>query len=492
MQAEAGNRQVPWSRVLGIAALVVAALFFLLSLTAYLTDLAVHRGGVIEWFDLNVYNDSGLITRQLPAILYTWQYAASIKFTYTPFAAIVFAGGTFLAWEALRWTMTVASMISIPLTVWLTLGAMGQRGTRRASAALVVSALALWIEPVQRALYLGQIEPLLLLLVVWDLTRNDQRWWKGAGIGLAAGIKLVPLIFIPFLLLSGKVRQAAIAMATFAATIVVGFIVLPGQSTSYWLTGYFFRPGRTGAVDSLVNQSLLGFIARETGGAPQAQSIWLPVVLGVVLVGVAGGAILSRSGKPVQGWILVGITSVLASPISWDHHWVWLVPFLAMLAGLAMTSRGPSRWALWTAMILTAAAVGAWPSQWSGPQAFVPGRGLLGWFARPAELNQAAIFGSHGWALLTWNLWSAIGSAIYLGMLASVWPCWRQHRRQRQQPVSSGASVGPGAQVGASVPDGPGALFAPAPTASRQDDPPTRPDPLPDASNSVISSRSAS
>jgi alpha-1,2-mannosyltransferase len=450
--------------MLGIAALVVAALFFLLSLTAYLTDLATHRGMLLTWYDLNVYNDAGLITRQLPSILYTWQYAAYVKFTYTPFAAIVFAGGTFLSWVALHWAMTVASLISIPLTAWLTLGAMGRRGASRAGAALLVGALALWTEPAVKALQLGQIEPLLLLLVVWDLTRDDKRRWKGVGIGVAAGIKLIPGIFIPFLLAAGKVRQAAIAAATFAATIVVGFIVLPGQSASYWLTGYFFRPGRTGAVDSLVNQSLLGFIARQEGGGPQAQSIWLPVALGVLLAGIAGGAILSRSGRPVHGWVLVGITSVLVSPISWDHHWVWLVPFLAMLAGLAMTSRGAGRWALWTVMVLTAATVGAWPWRWSGPQAFVPGRGLLAWHAGPQETNDVTIFGTHGWALLTWNLWVAVGCAIYLGMLASVWPCWRRYRRQRQE------AAGPGA-------DDVGTLLAPYATTPRPDDPSARAEP---------------
>ncbi len=456
MQAEAGFRQVPWSRVVSIATLVAAALFALLSLTAYLADVAAHRGLLLTWFDLNVYNDAGLLTRQLPSILYSWQYAYGVKFTYTPFAAIVFAGGSFLPWDALHWAMTVASLISVPLTAWLTLGAMGRRGASRVTVALLVSAIALWIEPVQKALQLGQIEPLLLLLVVWDLTRDDRRRWKGAGIGIAAGIKLIPVIFIPYLLLSGKIRQGVVAAATFAATIVVGFIVLPGQSASYWLTGYFFKPGRTGGVDSLVNQSLLGFIARQEGGVPHAESLWESVVLGVLLVGLAGGAILSRSGRPVAGWVLVGITSVLASPISWDHHWVWLVPFLAMLAGLAMNSRGAGRWALWTTMLLTAAVVGSWPWYWSGPQAFVPGRGFLAWRVQPPEIYQVTTTATHGWALLTWNLFVAVGSVIYLGMLVSVWPSWR--RRLRPDAVEP------------SPPDAAGASLATTDAAPQQDD----------------------
>ena len=45
--------------------------------------------------------------------------------------------------------------------------------------------------------------------------------------GIAAGIKLVPLIFIPYLLLTRRFRQAAVAAAAFAATVAAGFIVLP-------------------------------------------------------------------------------------------------------------------------------------------------------------------------------------------------------------------------------------------------------------------------
>src|SRR5262249_25553581 len=193
-----------------------------------------------------------LVRARLPRIWYIGEGRAGGRFTYTPFAALVFAGGSFLPIAALRWLMTVTSIGAIPLTAWLTLGALGRRGTSRLAVALAVSALALWTQPVVKALFLGQIEPLLMLLVVWDLTSPDARKWKGVGIGIAAGIKLVPLIFIPYLLLAGKFRQAAVAAGTFAATVVLGFAVLPGPSASYWLTGYFMRPGRTGSVHSLV------------------------------------------------------------------------------------------------------------------------------------------------------------------------------------------------------------------------------------------------
>src|SRR5215470_8737729 len=114
-------RQPPWHRILGSGGLILAALVFAFALTAYLVDQAVHRDGVLTWYDLNVYNDAGLITRQLPAILYTWELKVGVQFTYTPFAALVFASGSFLPMVTLRWLMTISSLAAIPLTAWLTL-----------------------------------------------------------------------------------------------------------------------------------------------------------------------------------------------------------------------------------------------------------------------------------------------------------------------------------------------------------------------------------
>ncbi|HXS66191.1 MAG TPA: glycosyltransferase 87 family protein [Streptosporangiaceae bacterium] len=422
-----GRRSLSWNRTLGIASVVVAALFFATSLTAYLTDAFIHTGELLNWFDLNVYNDAGLVTRQLPVYLYKWQLGPTVKFTYTPFAGIVFAAFSYIGWPLLRWLMTLTSLLSLPITAWLTLGALGRRGLGRAAMALAIGAFALWTEPVTKALFLGQIEPLLLLLVAWDLTRNDEWRWKGIGIGVAAGIKLIPLLFIPYLLAAGKIRQAAAATAAFAATVAIGFIVLPEPSISYWLSGYFVRPGRTGGVDALVNQSLLGMIARQSGGGVAAQPAWLPIAVGVGLIGIAGAALLARSGRPVHGWVLIGLTSLLISPISWDHHWVWIIPVIALLAGELMTSQTWRRWLFLAGAVLVTALFGAWPWDYSGPDAYVPQRGLVGWFVRPPLSYN--VLELHGWQLLTWNLFVVAGLVIFVIMLVVAGVSWRQARR---------------------------------------------------------------
>ncbi|HEX5188165.1 MAG TPA: glycosyltransferase 87 family protein [Streptosporangiaceae bacterium] len=432
-------RQFPWRRLLGSGGLILATLLFLLSLTAFLVDQAVHRHAILTWYDLKVYNDAGLITRQLPSILYTWELKVGVQFTYTPFAGLVFAGGSLLPFVTLRWVMTIASLAAIPVTAWLTLGGMGRRGTGRLAAALAVSAPALWLEPVVKALYLGQIEPLLMLLVVWDLTRKDTRPWKGIGIGVAAGIKLVPLLFIPYLLLSGKIRQAAVATGAFIATVVIGFIALPGPSASYWLTGYFIRPGRTGSVHSLVNQSLLGALSRLYGAVASAQPVWLAIALVVAGVGLVGGAMLNRTGRPVHGWTLVAMTSVLVSPISWDHHWVWVVPVLALIAGLTFTARPIVKVCTVAGIVIISGVMASWPWKYSGPQAYVPRRGLLGWFVKPPENTHVALV--HGWQVLTWNLWVAIGMVIYLALVAAAIVAWRVRPRRKVFVVTPQSTI---------------------------------------------------
>src|SRR5439155_26712098 len=88
----------------------------------------------------------------------------------------------------------------------------------RAGGALLAGAAVLWTEPFLRTVYLGQVNVALMALIMWDLTQPDtraSRWWKGAGVGIAAGIKLVPLIFLPYLLLTRRFRQAAVAAAAF-------------------------------------------------------------------------------------------------------------------------------------------------------------------------------------------------------------------------------------------------------------------------------------
>jgi alpha-1,2-mannosyltransferase len=355
-------------------ALPMAAVVCALAVAAYLADMLLRRPGqMLDWYDLNVYNHAGLIVRDLPHRLYTWQLRRGIKFTYTPFAALLFAACSLLPWAVLRWLMTAASLAALGVTLWLTLCALGWRGRGLATALTGVAAVALWTEPVQRALHLGQIEPLLMMLIVWDMCQPGRRRWKGVGVGVAAGIKLTPLIFIPYLVLAGRLRQAAVVTAAFLGSVLIGFVFLPHASAKYWLTGYFLHANNVGGVKSLLNQSLLGLVARSIHSVRHATPLWLGLSVVIGLLGVGAAALLDRAGRTVAGWLTCALTGLLVSPISWDHHWIWVVPAIALLADTALRARGVARWAWWGLAAAMAALLGAWATLPLGDVYRLPG-----------------------------------------------------------------------------------------------------------------------
>src|SRR6202044_2150863 len=153
----------------------------------------------------------------------------------TPFAALLFAAGSgapFATWQA---GLTVLTIGLLPVVAYLSLGLAGRpAGLPRAAAALAIAAVGLWLEPVAMTLFFGQINVVLLALVVGDLALPDRFKGKGVGIGLAAAIKLTPLIFIPYLLFTTRVTAAGASALTFAATVGLGFALLPHASTFYW------------------------------------------------------------------------------------------------------------------------------------------------------------------------------------------------------------------------------------------------------------------
>jgi alpha-1,2-mannosyltransferase len=419
--------------------LPVAIAVCALALAAYVADMVLHPPGkMLDWYDLDVYNQAGLIARSSPRHLYTWHLHPGIKFTYTPFAALVFVATSLLPWAVLKWLMTVASLAALARTVWLTLGALGWRGRRRVIALAGIAAAGLWTEPVQRALHLGQIDLLLMVLIVWDMSQPDRRRWKGAGTGVAAGVMLVPLIFIPYLVLAGRLRQAAAATAAFLGTVVIGFVFLPYASAKYWQTGYFLHAGNVGDVGSLLNQSLLGLITRASGSAAHATPVWLGVSAVIVVLGLGAAAVLDRGGNAVAGWLTCCLTALLVSPVSWDHMWVWIVPAIALFTDTALRARGAARWAWWALAIAAASLLGAWPNQYTGSLAFLP-YGLLGFFVGAHPVHE--IYHLRGIEVISWNLFIVVGLAMLAvavaAAAAAAWLAWRGKRGTRQPGAPS-------------------------------------------------------
>jgi alpha-1,2-mannosyltransferase len=211
--------------------------------------------------------------------------------------------------------------------------------------------LVAWLEPFRLSLQLGQINIAILAIVVADLLGPAQRKWAGIGIGLAAGIKLTPALFIIYLAAIGRLRAAMVATTTFAATVVVGFSVLPRESGYYWLRRGFRDVHRI-SHDPFSNTTVEGLLHRLH--SPAVLATGASVALAVIAVALA--AITYRRGHAVLGIALVGMASAAVSPFSWSHHWVWFAPLMAHLGYRAYILR--SKYAAWILWLLAALLAG--------------------------------------------------------------------------------------------------------------------------------------
>jgi len=213
----------------------------------------------------------------------------------------------------------------------------GRTGTRDAlPIAFVIAAISLWLEPVFTTMAEGQVNLVVLALVIGDLALPDSSRWKGIGTGLAAGIKLTPLIFVPYLLATRRLRAGIVAAVTFAVTIAAGFLFLPAASAQYW-GGAFMTTDVD--IGSDTNQSLYA-LATHVASGHAVHLLWLALALVVGLAGLGVAMIAGRRGWDLFGIVICGTTSLLVSPISWTHHWVWVIPGLAL-----MTASGTRSWA---------------------------------------------------------------------------------------------------------------------------------------------------
>jgi len=432
--------------------LLIGGVSFAVVLAGWLIYAFTHAAPyTVDPADLQVYDNGGLIMRHVSPPydarylypLYEWPKSkVALKFTYTPFAAVFFAAISYIPWSILPRLSQLANLLLLVAAAWLTAGVLGNlpvgrppvpparnppvgRGLgwrTRLGGALLGSAAALLTEPVFRTMYLGQVNLLLMALVIGDLAQPDGRRLKGMAVGIAAGIKLIPLVFIPYLLLTRRFRAAATAAGTFAGTVVLGFVVVPHDSSDWWLHGLFFNGSRTGFVGWGGNQSLRAILTRLAGSIHGATVEWVSIALLAAVIGLTSAVLLDRAGHAMLAILATALVGLLDSPISWDHHWVWVVPGMMAAAHYAWRAwqagrRSAARWcaALAGALLLIFAA---WPGAlWSVP---VTGSGDftngLIWAGPNSRVTQYALFGDNpGFLEYHWRgLQNVSGNAFVL------------------------------------------------------------------------------
>lgn len=346
----------------GVVAVAVAVFLATIPTFRHFFDLGVYRGAVRYWLI-----DGG--------DLYDFRYQDSqYGFTYPPFAALVLGPLAVTSWPvAVAVAVLLNAAAVVVLIRWYLVPILRRRGWPVWTPCALMFLGFLVFEPSRDTFSYGQVNLLLLVLVCSDL-RN--RRFAGVGIGLAAAIKLTPVIFIGYLLLARRYREAVTASVTAALATVLAVLVAPDASREFW-TDAVWDTGRIGELYYVSNQSLRGVVARLDAPA----TWWLA---GVALV-VAYWCWWVRTRRPgmVAGFAVTGVIACLISPITWVHHLVWLIPglFLVLERSLRAPDRRRRLIALGTVcLVMSSSVVWIWWAHPHGWSAF-PGSNTYVWIS---------------------------------------------------------------------------------------------------------------
>ncbi|MFJ2903116.1 glycosyltransferase 87 family protein [Streptomyces sp. NPDC087212] len=317
------------------------------------------RAAHVSMIDLLVYRAEGATVRAGGDLYALRTTAARLPTTYPPFAALLFTPLTLFDTAQLRVLGWAGNLVLLVLFVRLSLRLVGHT---RVEGVWWVSAGAVWCEPVWTTLRYGQVNLLLAVLVLWDLTRRGPDRWAGVGIGLAAAVKLTPALFAVFLLAVGVtarvrggsgrpyLRHARGAALVFTGATLLAAALLPYDSRRFW-TGALFQAGRVGRPEDTANQALRGVLARVLH-TPEPGLAWAVLAALTALGGLAVAVVAESRGRRARAVTACAVTALLVSPVSWSHHWVWCVPVVLLL-----WTRGRRRAAVATALVFCSYAL---------------------------------------------------------------------------------------------------------------------------------------
>ena len=339
-------------RQLVTLAIVIGGTLALMGLSWYTTKRVPHHNWLFtghyacSFCDINSrIND--VLTVKHGGVLYSLidhkQY-----FTYPTAALFLFWP---LTWVSHFWAVTGWSFITLVSYAGLVmLGWRQVRGLltwRSVGVALWVTALSVMIFPTMSiCLSQGQTASFLVLVVALDYLALRGRS-QGVLTGIAAAIKIYPIIFIGVWMARRQWRQAITALVSGAATTALAWAIWPQHSATF-----FFHRLTSGREISHFHENIhwrssssspYSFFYRPPfdGGSWESMA-GLISCLGVAIFGVWLGVRLWKRGYRLTSFVAVLIGSTLSAPVVWDHYfaWVLLLPLVAYEIGW----RRPAAW----------------------------------------------------------------------------------------------------------------------------------------------------
>lgn len=267
--------------------------------------------------DLEVYRRTGSLVLAGGDIF----NADGLPWIYPPFAALLavaFAvvplGVAGFAWLAMCAAALAAILHRFGITGW--------RLSLATTAAVVLA------NPVRETLGFGQLGIFLVAAVVLDSVPGPRLLPRrvlpeGWLTGVATAVKLTPAVVAVYTFFAGRRKVGVTSFLAFLVATALGFALLWSESVYYWTKLVGGDSGMNSGIVYATNQSVMGVWTRVTGTSSLAG---LAFSAAVVALGVVAAVSMHHRGQVALSVCLAGLTSLLASPISWSHHYVWLIP----------------------------------------------------------------------------------------------------------------------------------------------------------------------
>ena len=271
-----------------------------------------------------LYSLYHVVTTSAPDFMYYYEAALTLRGSaqrhlLPPASVLVYMPLGIFPYEISQGLWILVSAASLVATIWI-VGA--SVGITEKKSLFLITALSYLSFPTQFTLGMGQVNLLVLLLLVVSVRFKHARHSLWAGISFALALLLKPevMLIAPVFFLYRKWRMLAVTVLVIALTFLVsiGIFGIGAYGTYAERLGGLLTGWRD--TDIYYNQSLAGLIARG-GGTAGWYVLFSTLVLGTSVYVFWKKRVLF----PDIIWKSLPIF-ILVEPIAWQHHFVFLIP----------------------------------------------------------------------------------------------------------------------------------------------------------------------